>query len=515
MNFIYRSTHMKWSIPQDPTERLRELCATLNDIPIQHTKTKNRKRKTKTKTRNTILCSILCSFLHLHRWKMKGNNQFNHRERNYRDDDRYSDRWNYDNRGSRRDQYENRDQPPPRERVNTPIPTPAPAAAVDLAAMFSQFLQSQQPLMTQVTTQSSHQTSQPEVTPSRPLPPPAAAYETPAAVSHETPVLSRPPSNPMNVKPRPQGSTTLYGGTVVVPTRVLRKGISIKAYDNEETVTPQGYVRKANRTLTVVIDNDTLHLVENLTLNWETYITAVVNNPPIVANPRLTFPQISENGAVTAIDDYIMSATAKAKHQGTTNQKSANVEPTSPQKKAAATPPKSAKVLAMTHSANKTAMAMKDDKCMRLAANILTSAYGLGSLQAPVTIFQALGELLETDIDVNLIMVSQAARLTAFDRLATAIATRLDNDIALPIYDAVRLKAASMVTPPPTTPTATQSQPQQSTTMVEILESSETTTSQMEEPAKRKRTTSKRKNQDEREETQPNERTKRVKTRNV
>ena len=286
MNFIYRSTHMRWSIPQDPTERLRELCATLNDIPIQHTKTKNRKRKTKTKTRNTILCSILCSFLHLHRWKMKGNNQFNHRERNYRDDDRYSDRWNYDNRGS-------------------------------------------------------------------------------------------------------------------------------------------------------------------------------------------------------------------------------------PQKKAAATPPKSAKVLAMTHSANKTAMAMKDDKCMRLAENILTSGYGLGSLQTPVTIFQALGELLETDIDVNLIMVSQAARLKAFDRLATAIAARLDNDIALPIYDAVRLKAASMVTPPPTTPTATQSQPQQSTTMVEILESSETTTSQMEEPAKRKRTTSKRKNQDEREETQPNERTKRVKTRNV
>ena len=62
MNFIYRSTHMRWSRPQDPTERLRELCATLNDIPIQHTKTKkwqkpldnkkNKKQKPKTKNQN-------------------------------------------------------------------------------------------------------------------------------------------------------------------------------------------------------------------------------------------------------------------------------------------------------------------------------------------------------------------------------------------------------------------------------------------------------------------------------
>jgi len=149
--------------------------------------------------------------------------------------------------------------------MSTPVPTPAPAA-MDLAAMFSQFLQSQPSMIQQSTMQQStmqHTATQqpmmqPEVTPSRPLPPPAAVYETPAAVRYEAPIASRPPSQPMHVKPRPPGNTPFYSGSAVLQTQFVGDGVSIKAYCNDETTTPQGYVRKANHTLTVVIDNDVL-----------------------------------------------------------------------------------------------------------------------------------------------------------------------------------------------------------------------------------------------------------------
>ena len=46
--------------------------------------------------------------------------------------------------------------------------------------------------------------------------------------------------------------------------------------------------------LTIFVNADVLKNVTGLQANWEKYMTQVVNNLPIVADPILIFPRISE-----------------------------------------------------------------------------------------------------------------------------------------------------------------------------------------------------------------------------